>query len=70
MANLLFKNEPTKDQIKSVKNAVHELFESCRMKSNPALFSKTMCRERLDEIDRLEENEVNDGDENHSGLPF
>ena len=70
MANLLFKNEPTKDQIKSVKNAVHELFESCRMKSNTALFSKTMCRERLDEIDRLEENEVNDGDENHSGLPF
>ena len=31
---------------------------------------KTMCRERLDEIDRLEESEAGAGDTDTHGLPF
>ena len=70
MASMLFKNEPTKEQKKSVSNAVHELFHDCKPESNPSYYSKVLCRERLNEIEMSEENEVNDGDGNHSGLPF
>lgn len=65
MANSLFKNEPTKDQIKSVKGAIHELFEDCRPTKNKAYYSKVMCREV---IEKEEDSDVNDSEK--SGLPF
>ena len=60
MASMLFKNEPTKEQKKSVSNAVHELFHDCKPESNPSYYSKVLCRERLNEIEMSEGNEVND----------
>ena len=74
LANALFKNEPTREQRHSVKSAVAELFHDCKTKSNDALYSKTLCRERLLDIEaekskgEMEEND-NDND-NGSGLPF
>ena len=73
LANALFKNEPTREQRHSVKSAVAELFHDCKTKSNDALYSKTLCRNRLLDIEaekskgEIEETET---DDNGSGLPF
>ena len=73
LANALFKNEPTREQRHSVKSAVVELFHDCKTKSNDALYSKTLCRERLLDIEaeklkgEIEETET---DDNGSGMPF
>ena len=78
LANSLFKNEPTKDQIKSVRGAVQDWFEGCKPTKNKANYSKTLCRERLENIELAEENgeDVEDlysdseEEENRNGLPF
>lgn len=73
LANALFKNEPTREQRHSVKSAVVELFHDCKTKSNDALYSKTLCRERLLDIEAEKskgETEENETDDNDSGLPF
>ena len=85
LANSLFKNEPTKDQIKSVRGAVHDWFEGCKPTKNKANYSKTLCRERLEKIEQEEEEENGEGngenandsysdsyseEEDRNGLPF
>ena len=76
LANSLFKNEPTKDQIKSVRGAVQDWFEGCKPTKNKANYSKTLCRERLEKIELAEENgeDVDDSyseeEEDRNGLPF
>ena len=72
LSNALYKNEPTREQRHSVKSAVAELFSDCKTKSNDALYSKTLCRERLLDIEAekskgIEETET---DNNNSSLPF
>lgn len=46
VASSLFKNEPTREQKKSVSAAMKEMFSSCRMESNMAYYSISMCRQR------------------------
>ena len=73
LANALFKNEPTREQQHSVKSAVMELFHDCKTKSNDALYSKTLCRERILDIEAEKskgETDGNETDDNGSGMPF
>lgn len=73
LTNALYKNEPTREQRHSVKSAVAELFSDCKTKSNDALYSKTLCRERLLDIEAeksKEEIEENETDDSGSSLPF
>ena len=72
LANALYKNEPTREQRHSVKSAVVELFHDCKTKSNDALYSKTLCRERLLDIEAEKSKGETEEDEtdNGSGLPF
>jgi len=46
VASGLFKNEPTREQKKSVGEAMAELFSSCRLESNKAYYSISMCRQK------------------------
>ena len=74
LSNALYKNEPTREQRHSVKSAVTELFSDCKTKSNDALYSKTLCRERLLDIEaeklKGETNENEIKPDNGSDLPF
>lgn len=76
LASQLFKNEPTREQKKSVAYAVTEMFSDCRCKSNKALFQKSMCYEKLQEIEAIDDNEIgNDNNnremtDNGSDMPF
>ena len=67
LASQLFKNEPTREQKKSVAYAVTEMFSDCKCKSNKALFSKSMCYEKLQEQDNEQDNE---GVEPETNMPF
>ena len=46
VASSICKNEPTREQKKSVSAAMKEMFSSCRMESNTAYYSISMCRQR------------------------
>ena len=69
LASQLFKNEPTREQKKSVAYAVTEMFSDCKCKSNKALFSKSMCFEKLMDQE-IESYDGNEGVETESRLPF
>lgn len=51
IASKLFKNEPTREQKKSVSEAMNELFSSCRLESNKAYYSISMCRQVASSIE-------------------
>lgn len=51
IASDLFKNEPTREQKKSVSEAMSELFSSCRLESNKAYYSISMCRQKASSIE-------------------
>lgn len=72
LASALFKNEPNPEQRRPVKSVVDELFSDCKPKSHSGLYSKRLCRERLDiEAEKLKvEIEEAETDDNGSGLPF
>jgi len=59
VASLLFKNEPTRDQKKTVAQAMDLLFLNCRYKSNKSFFSIPLCRERLAIMNEREELDLN-----------
>lgn len=50
ISGLLYKNEPTREQKKAVTEAMNDMLGDCRSKSNKALFSVALCRERLMEL--------------------
>lgn len=47
----LYKNEPTAEQKKTVKRAMEDLFNGCRLESNNAYYSVSLCRQRIYEIE-------------------
>lgn len=64
VASDLFKNEPTREQKKSVSEAMKILFPGCRLDSNPAYYSISMCRQNLPSIKfftEKEEEEIDKG---------
>jgi hypothetical protein len=61
IASRLFKNEPTREQKKSVGDAMSQLFLDCRLESNKAYYSVSMCKQKASLIsetkdENLEEN--------------
>ena len=62
IASELFKNEPTREQKKSVGDAMGELFSSCRLESNKSYYSVSMCRQRAQNDENLivDENDMNE----------
>ena len=72
LASALFKNEPTPEQRRHVKSVVDELFSDCKPKSHSGLYSKRLCRERLDiEAEKSKgETEETETDDSNSSLPF
>ena len=51
ISGLLYKNEPTREQKERLlQEAMNEMLGDCRSKSNKALFSVALCRERLMEL--------------------
>ena len=72
LASQLFKNEPTREQKKSVAYAVTEMFSDCKCKSNKALFSKSMCIEKLQEQENESEQDNEEITKNDGGsdMPF
>jgi hypothetical protein len=65
VASELFKNEPTREQKKSVGQAMEELFKSARLESNKAYYTISICRQIINDI---ETNEIIP--EVESNLPF
>ncbi len=73
IASELFKNEPTREQKKSVGEAMNELFSDCRIESNKAYYSVSMCRIKASSIevfeDEAQNNQINLPDKKEE-LPF
>lgn len=76
IADQLFKNEPTREQKKSVGEAMNELFSTCRLESNKAYYSISMCRQKASSIEILGDENLNqtvdviDISEKKPELPF
>lgn len=78
LASQLFKNEPTREQKKSVELAVKEMFSDCKCKSNKSLYIRSMCYTKIqesEEYDDESDEEMNGTGgtgwtDDKSGLPF
>lgn len=66
IANKLFKNEPTREQKKSVLEAMKQMFQLARLESNPANFTVSICRTKIYELNNEEETPIIDT----SAMPF
>lgn len=55
VADKLFKNEPTREQKKTVSEAMEKLFSDCRLESNKSYFVLSECRRKLNEIENEEQ---------------
>ncbi len=51
VANKIFKNEPTREQKRSVGEAMNALFGDCRLESNKSNYTVSLCRAKLYEIE-------------------
>lgn len=69
VASELFKNEPTREQKKSVSDAMNELFSDCRLESNRAYYSVSMCRNAATSPELLASEKLKDEPEDVN-LPF
>lgn len=65
IAGQIFKNEPTREQKRSVSTAMEKLFKGCKSDSNASYYSIMKCRERLNELN-AEGVDLSTGDD----LPF
>ena len=59
IAEYLYKNKPTMDQKNLVRQAMRELFNDCRMKSNKSYYTIIGCRDKLNSIEELSELNTN-----------